>query len=562
MEESPPEAEASSSLFFSARESMTEDLCASSSPPSSPNIKEPEPAESPFLSSQTLQQRIEQERDRVNSKRDRLRSNRSLLDEPQSNLLITPVDHDDGQLAFLSVTSGTGLLEENDDGWIDATNITSVSGRDAVSPTKVIPLSTRQRHVNDSVDGTCSSRFKWIWIWIGVIVVIVSAAGVVIGAIVGLGSNDNNTSNGSSGLIDVTGCEAETNILPGCVCREELPSALPQEIEFNRDLILTFLIENGVANTTNTTSTTSCSIQNQALLWISDLNNHAISPPSNLQLLQRYALAAIYQKLHGDMWTTSTAPDQKQDDDATPWLDPSSSECAWEGVVCSEASQRIVELHLEDHNLDGLLPTTELGLLVSLRDVVMRQNSKLVGALTKEFTTLSVLQTLDLSDTSVAGTLPTEWSDRITELHLSSMKLTGSVPTELGLLTRLRSLNVASNGLAGTIPLELSTNLVDLEELDLSSNQLGGSLAQDWNSPALETFRVNANANLSGSFPAPYSTLLSFIDFRDTSLEGVVPSGYCDLMFLDSMLVDCDSDGSPLDIQLCECCQCTNNEDS
>mmetsp|Transcript_22452 Transcript_22452/g.37146 ORF Transcript_22452/g.37146 Transcript_22452/m.37146 type:complete len:618 (-) Transcript_22452:105-1958(-) len=587
-----------------------------------------------FLSSRSLQDRIQQERDRVKSKRDRLRSNRKLSIEADNKkkvvLIVAPPqppqptssnnhNHNsimaDDSLAFMSVTSGSSQLVENEHGWIDATRLTSMSihadsgsndGRlpatTTTTPTtttttkhqKVIPLTTRRRKKNSSSSSisrddneeqlACWNRYKWLLVSLFLLCLaggITAAAVVVVSRNKGDHGDDatKDNPNGSDG--GTTSCQSVTNILPACACRSELPNALPAEVNYNRNLILQFLTLQGALppDYVNTTSSTSCHVENQALVWVSDLNNHLVMPPSNLQLLQRYALAVVYQTLQGDTWTlTTTTIDDLDDEDSSSssssssskWLDPTAAECDWIGVVCSDASQRIVELHLSNNHLQGPLPTTALALLDSLRELHLNDNPDLVGQLQQQqqheddssssSTTLPLLQTLQLSRTSIGGTIPTEWAgSRLSELLLSDMQLTGTVPTELALLGRLRILDLSHNALTGTIPTDLSTQLTNLQALDVSSNQLRGALPTTWNSFFLEALLVHDNINLTGAFPEPYGLLLSFIHFGDTSLEGTIPSTYCtNLIYLDSLVVDCDN---VVDIALCSCCQCMEDDD-
>ena len=376
-----------------------------------------------------------------------------------------------------------------------------------------------------------------------------------------------NTNNSSSGAqpaaaptFSAVDCQEVTNIFQDCSCQQERTTVPSKEIEYNRELVLEYLMGLGAISMEDTGNVTTMSVQscdprNQALLWVSDLENHVDGiRPANLQILQRFVLAILFQRLDGNDWTSKNL-----------WLDPKTSECEWEGIVCNTVTDRIMELNLNDKNLRGELPSLELGTFVGLRDLNMENNPSLTGLLTPQLTTLPLLQSLYLSSTSISGSLPTEFGTRLAELHLSSTVLKGTLPSELGLIARLREVYLSHNRFSGTIPKELIMSS-ELEVLDLSSNQLTGSLpaAADWQSSALDTLNLSENIRLVGPYPDPPSLLLTNANFAGTSLTGTVPGDYCNLVYLEYLLVDCNagsnSSSSATTATMmpssCPCCQC------
>jgi Leucine-rich repeat (LRR) protein len=287
-------------------------------------------------------------------------------------------------------------------------------------------------------------------------------------------------------------------------------------------------------------------------LFVSDLNNHVQRPPSNESILQRFVLVLLYAMTNGNFWNSNNL-----------WLDGTVSECLWENVICSEGSGNILELKLQDNNLQGELPS-EISMLLSLRHLWLDTNPRLGGTLpselagipSMELSGISTLKTLSISGTSIGGTIPSEFGtlERLTDFLASQTRLEGTLPTELGLLDRLRELDVSFNRLNGTLPISFSS-MVNVETLDFSFNSLTGSLPRSWSSLSfLETLDVSHNF-LSGFLPEPYGELLAFIDFGgNPDFEGGVPSAYCGLVFLDYLIVDCDS--VSIDSESCPCCQC------
>ena len=522
--------------------------------------QQPSQSSSKHLSTRDLQARILLEQDRITSKRDRLQRNREVVQngidpenpyypDPRVVKSATPseaaaaprsqeeldtdsycgvfdsLNHQILTFAGSKEKDNNGViapvnnnLKENDDGWIDARGGGMTSIEMSITPVK--------RRT------TCANRkILWSILLLLLVIAVVTALAITL-------TNRNGSSSSSNAAIS-SSCQEATNILQDCQCNEELPTPLSEEVDFNRNLVLDFLIAQGALNETfsNTTSPTSCDAQNQALVWVSGLKNHVEQPPTNLQLLQRYSLAVVYQELKGNGWKRNKS-----------WLESKTSECDWEGIVCSQTF-RIFEIDLHNNALEGILPGVELGLLKTLRELHMDGNPDLKGPLSYELMRLPLLQTLVLSETSISGTLPAVFDDRLVELRLSSTKLEGTIPTAIGLLVRLRNLDLSNNAFEGTLPVEIMS-LGQMEFLDLSSNQLQGTLPS-FSSPFLETLNLHDNTNLTGPFPNPYSTQLSFINFADTALTGAVPQAYCELLYLDSLIVDCD-----VNRKACPCCRC------
>ena len=82
----------------------------------------------------------------------------------------------------------------------------------------------------------------------------------------------------------------------------------------------------------------------------------------------------------------------------------------------------------------------------------------------------------------MTGEIPPELGSltprHLEKLDLSDNQLTGTIPRELGSLTYLEWLRLSGNQLTGTIPPELGS-LANLEWLNLSGNQLTGCIPQD-----------------------------------------------------------------------------------
>jgi hypothetical protein len=83
----------------------------------------------------------------------------------------------------------------------------------------------------------------------------------------------------------------------------------------------------------------SCSAENQALLWMSSGINNG-GEVGNTLMLQRYSLALLYIQQQGTQWTRSTN-----------WMSERDA-CEWEGVTCTSQSY-IQVLNLDGNRLGG-----------------------------------------------------------------------------------------------------------------------------------------------------------------------------------------------------------------
>ena len=90
------------------------------------------------------------------------------------------------------------------------------------------------------------------------------------------------------------------------------------------------------------------------------------------------------------------------------------------------------------------------------------------------------LDLVDLSETSLSGTIPTELGNLNVLDHLDLARvpmLSGSIPSELGMLN-VRFLGLSGNGLNGRIPTELG-NCERLQILRLQDNELTGTVPSE-----------------------------------------------------------------------------------
>ncbi|KAL2938253.1 hypothetical protein RDABS01_021702 [Bienertia sinuspersici] len=151
-----------------------------------------------------------------------------------------------------------------------------------------------------------------------------------------------------------------------------------------------------------------------------------------------------------------------------------------------------------------------------------------------EFSTQSGLTTLRVSNSSLEGSLPSEWRQfsRLSKIDLSVKKFSGLIPLALFSLN-LVDLNLYSNHFNEPIPLpeytvgELFSQpiLAPLESLNLSDNLLEGHLSSDIKFfGGLRSLNIVENS-LSGHIPGSLASIdgLESLDLSNNKFEGHLP---------------------------------------
>ena len=262
------------------------------------------------------------------------------------------------------------------------------------------------------------------------------------------------------------------------------------------------------------------------------------------------------------------------------------------GTIPSELGYLInlTDLALSDNRLSGAIPP-EFGNLTNLESLGLWGN-ELSGTVPPDLENLFGLTYLYLADNRLGGCLPEIWRDiedsdlgeiglqfcsdrdvlvalyeatdgdnwlenrnwlsnrpigdwygviaddsgRVIELNLSENELSGSIPPELGNLSKLEWLVLSQNSLNGTIPSELS-NLSKLSLMSVFSNELSGSIPPELGNLAnLEGLSLGAN-RLSGTVPPELGSLtkLTLLYLHSNQLSGSIPPELGGLAQLESL---------------------------
>ncbi|XVF83985.1 hypothetical protein PTKIN_Ptkin16aG0538600 [Pterospermum kingtungense] len=150
------------------------------------------------------------------------------------------------------------------------------------------------------------------------------------------------------------------------------------------------------------------------------------------------------------------------------------------------------------------------------------------GTLPDCIANLSTTITLFNTDgNSIVGTIPAGFGNLINleTLDVTTNQLSGSIPSVIGTLQKLQEFHAGDNSLSGAIPTSLG-NLTMLISLYLSGNNLQGKIPPILGRCANLIVLGLSNNNLSGSIPSQIfglSSLSIFLSLSSNRLTGVLP---------------------------------------
>ncbi|TVU30056.1 hypothetical protein EJB05_21661, partial [Eragrostis curvula] len=184
-------------------------------------------------------------------------------------------------------------------------------------------------------------------------------------------------------------------------------------------------------------------------------------------------------------------------------------------------------LSLARNNLTGLIPSS-LGNLYQLEELYLDHN-QLEGTIPSSLEGCKNLLILNMSSNSLDGNIPVELfkvSSLSRGLDLSYNNINGSIPSQAGSLINLCQLYLSGNLLSGTIPSSLG-QCVLLQSLRLDGNFLEGSIPDSFNNlKGIEKIDLSKN-QLSGQIPSFFEsyTSLQYLNLSFNDFSGPVPTG-------------------------------------
>ncbi|KAJ0705332.1 putative protein kinase RLK-Pelle-LRR-VII-1 family [Helianthus annuus] len=284
---------------------------------------------------------------------------------------------------------------------------------------------------------------------------------------------------------------------------------------------------------------------------------------------------------------------QDPENKLSSWNEDDDSPCKWEGVKCNPRSNRVSALVLDGFGLSGKMGRglmqlkllsklslarnnltgtigVNIGQLTNLRVIDLSENSfsgpvpddffeqcgslrsislannKFSGRVPDSLVSCSSLGVLNFSSNQFSGILPSGiWSlNGLRSLDVSDNLLEGEIPKEIGGLYNLREIKLRKNQFTGPVPDEIGAcallrsetvgKLKALNSLDLSENQLNGSIPSSIGTSSSLTSLILSRNNLSGHLPVSLSKLvaLEHVDLSFNKLTGTLPKSLENLVHL------------------------------
>ncbi|KAH0926089.1 hypothetical protein HID58_018345, partial [Brassica napus] len=226
--------------------------------------------------------------------------------------------------------------------------------------------------------------------------------------------------------------------------------------------------------------------------------------------------------------------------------------CSWKGVTCHTKSGKVIGLDLSCSYLYGRLePNSSLFRLIHLKTLNLACNNFTFSPIPHKFNNLMLLETLNLSGSSLKGPIPTEILQltNLVSLDLSSFSYISYLlpppswlfienpPYFLHLLAsnlkNLRALDMSFVNISSKIPHEFS-KMQSLRWLHLQNCYLDGEFPSSiFLIPNLQSIILSHNPNLRGKLPVfRRNNSMKVMEFFMTSFSSVIPDSIGNLKHL------------------------------
>jgi hypothetical protein len=224
-------------------------------------------------------------------------------------------------------------------------------------------------------------------------------------------------------------------------------------------------------------------------------------------------------------------------------------------------------LDLSDHNLEGTIPD-EIFLLSDLQVLEVEKNDRLTGTIPSTIGKLVKLQVFSAEWTGLTGTFPSDLGGlqqlRIFDMEGVSGMSGAPFPIDIWTLPKLKTLNLDDIGLTGSLP----DTFLSPVEASLQNNHLSGTIPTtlssiSWRSLVLLDLRNN---DLTGTIPDSLANVwnnnLLVLRLEGNDLRGTVQSPVCSA-YETSVTVsgevhvftsDCASTGGQVQCSCCTSC--------
>lgn len=188
-------------------------------------------------------------------------------------------------------------------------------------------------------------------------------------------------------------------------------------------------------------------------------------------------------------------------------------------------STSLATLTLSSNHLSGSVPT-EIGSLNNLVYLDL-SNNNFSGVITEEhFTNLKSLTSIDLSSNNLKIVVDSDWrpSFRLESAVFASCQMGPLFPAWFQQLREITALNISNTTIEDKFPDWFWYTFSKAEFLDISNNQISGSLPAHLDGMALEELYLGSN-QLTGSIPS-LMTNVTILDISNNNFSGAIPSNF------------------------------------
>ncbi|CAG7860745.1 unnamed protein product [Brassica rapa] len=248
-----------------------------------------------------------------------------------------------------------------------------------------------------------------------------------------------------------------------------------------------------------------------------------------------------------DYWTMDVPSYPKTES----WENSSTDCCNWDGITCDTESGKVIGLDLSCSCLHGQLqPNSSLFRLKHLTSLNLAYNNFSLSPIPDKFNNLMLLETLNLSVSSLKGHIPRE----ILQLtNLVSLDLSSHYSPDTSLLLsienpplflhqlaqnlrNLRALDMSYVNISSEIPHEFSY-MLSLRSLQLERCFLVGEFPSGvFMIQNLQSIILDQNPDLRGSLPVfRRNNSMQVLSLWETSFSGIIPDSIANLKHLASL---------------------------
>ena len=191
-------------------------------------------------------------------------------------------------------------------------------------------------------------------------------------------------------------------------------------------------------------------------------------------------------------------------------------------AVCNLTKLEVLDL--SSTSISGTIPR-EISMLSNLQRLRL-DSTQIAGTITLEISMLNNLQDLRLHDTQISGTIPRKISllGNLQKLLLHGTQISGTIPQDISMLTNLQQLSLYKTQISGTIPRDISM-LSNLQGLGLHNTQIRGTIPREISTLSNLQILYLHNTQISGTIPREITMLskLQGLALYKTKMNGTIP---------------------------------------